>query len=162
MYAWVDAFLLPEPKHLDWSTDLHDTIAKVRAEAKDGKTKPIFVDFTGETCTNCRYNENSVFPQPRVHELLDKYERVQLYTDWVPADGLLQRPRRPRAHGTKGSPTASSRSRHSAAISFLSTRSCWPTNDGKVKVLGVYDEGKINQPDRFAAWLKEGLEKAKK
>ena len=38
----------------------------------------------------------------------------------------------------------------------------WPTANGKVKVLGVYDEGKINQPDRFANWLKEGLEKAKK
>ena len=29
-------------------------------------------------------------------------------------------------------------------------------------MLGVYDEGKINQPDRFAGWLKEGLEKAKR
>ena len=38
----------------------------------------------------------------------------------------------------------------------------WPTANGKVKVLGVYEEGKINQPDRFATWLKEGLEKAKR
>ena len=38
----------------------------------------------------------------------------------------------------------------------------WPTASGKVQVLGVYPEGKINHPDQFTAWLKEGLEKAKR
>ena len=36
-----------------------------------------------------------------------------------------------------------------------------PQADGKVKVLGVYDEGKINDPAKFAAFLKDALEKAK-
>ena len=79
VYAWVDAFLLPEPNRepdMRWNTDLHDSIAKVRAEAKGGAVKPILVDFTGETCTNCRYNENTVFPQPAIRELLEKFERV--------------------------------------------------------------------------------------
>ena len=86
---------MPEPKHLDWSTDLLRRDRAVRAATpKTGKFKPIFVDFTGVTCTNCSYNENTVFPQPKVRDLLDKYERVQLYTDWVPAERLHGRPRR--------------------------------------------------------------------
>jgi thiol:disulfide interchange protein DsbD len=36
-----------------------------------------------------------------------------------------------------------------------------PTADGQVKVVGVYDEGKINNPDRFAAWLQAMLDTAK-
>ena len=45
-----------------------------------------------------------------------------------------------------------------------------PLPDGKVKLVnGTFDgnpntpfAGKINSPDKFAAWLKEALEKAKK
>jgi thiol:disulfide interchange protein DsbD len=50
--------------------------------------KLIFIDFTGVNCTNCRDNEENVFPSPRVHEQLKKYVRVRLYTDTVPKPGL--------------------------------------------------------------------------
>jgi len=43
--------------------------------------KPIFLDFTGVTCTNCRLMESKVFPDPRVKPLLEKFVRVRLYTD---------------------------------------------------------------------------------
>jgi thiol:disulfide interchange protein DsbD len=46
--------------------------------------KLVFIDFTGQNCTNCRYNEKNVFPDPTVHDELSKYVRVQLYTDTVP------------------------------------------------------------------------------
>src|SRR5262249_46730699 len=69
VFAWVDAFLLPDPTGADeYSTDLSATLEKSRKEAeKTGKpAKPVFVDFTGMNCTNCRLNENNVFPRPRV------------------------------------------------------------------------------------------------
>jgi thiol:disulfide interchange protein DsbD len=54
-------------------------------EAVKGKEPGlIFIDFTGVTCTNCRQNETTVFPKPEVREQLEKYVRVQLYTDSVP------------------------------------------------------------------------------
>ena len=43
--------------------------------------KPLFVDFTGVTCTNCRWNEKNVFPRGDVTQELSQYVRVQLYTD---------------------------------------------------------------------------------
>jgi thiol:disulfide interchange protein len=162
VYAWVDAFLLPEPKHLDWITDLAESVARVRGVPdKDGKFKPIFVDFTGVTCTNCKYNEHAVFPQPKVRELLDRYERVQLYTDWLPAELYVADPGEP-ARKAEG------RANRKFKIDAFGTDQLplyailLPAAGGKVKVLSVYDEGKINQPDRFASWLKEGLEKARR
>lgn len=48
--------------------------------------KPIFVDFTGITCTNCRLMERNVFPQRAVEDLLKQYVLVKLWTDH-PVDG---------------------------------------------------------------------------
>jgi thiol:disulfide interchange protein len=43
--------------------------------------KPIFVDFTGYTCTNCRAMEATMFTRPEVAALLSQYVRVRLHTD---------------------------------------------------------------------------------
>ena len=43
--------------------------------------RPVLVDFTGYTCTNCRWMEANMFPRPEVRALLDGYVRVRLYTD---------------------------------------------------------------------------------
>lgn len=43
--------------------------------------KPIFIDFTGFTCTNCRWMEANVFPQSDVTALMNDMVKVQLYTD---------------------------------------------------------------------------------
>lgn len=56
----------------DWNTAL--------AEAKRLK-KPLFVDFTGYTCTNCRRMETGMFPRPGIAAELQDYVRVRLYTD---------------------------------------------------------------------------------
>lgn len=53
---------------------------KALALAKQ-ENKPVFVDFTGVTCTNCRWMEDNVFPDPTVHGLLTSMVTVQLYTD---------------------------------------------------------------------------------
>jgi len=44
--------------------------------------KPLFVDFTGYTCINCRWMEKKIFAARPVYELFrDRFELVQLYTD---------------------------------------------------------------------------------
>jgi thiol:disulfide interchange protein DsbD len=48
------------------------------------ENKLIFIDFTGVNCTNCRANEQGVFPRKDVREELRKYVRVQMYNDFVP------------------------------------------------------------------------------
>ncbi|HWR34581.1 MAG TPA: cytochrome c biogenesis protein CcdA [Clostridia bacterium] len=43
--------------------------------------KLVFVDFTGYTCTNCRWMEANMFPRPEIERELQKHVRVRLYTD---------------------------------------------------------------------------------
>jgi thiol:disulfide interchange protein DsbD len=45
------------------------------------ENKYIFVDFTGFTCTNCRWMEQNSFKNPVVVESLSKMVLVRLYTD---------------------------------------------------------------------------------
>lgn len=48
--------------------------------------KPVFVDFTGYTCTNCRWMEANMFPRPEVAQRMGEFVRLRLYTD---GDGAL-------------------------------------------------------------------------
>lgn len=41
----------------------------------------LFVDFTGVTCTNCRWMEDNVFPKKSVQKYLQTMVRAELYTD---------------------------------------------------------------------------------
>ncbi|AMV23046.1 Thiol:disulfide interchange protein DsbD precursor [Gemmata sp. SH-PL17] len=157
VYAWVESFLLPETnKEEGWSTDLKDTIATAR---KSGR--PIFMDFTGETCTNCKYNEHSVFPQPAVREEMQRFEKVQLYTDWLPAASYSSDPglaaRKAEARVNRDFQTEVFKDIKLPLYAVL-----MPQADGKLKLIGTYEEGKINDPAQFAAFLKDSLEKAKK
>ena len=59
-----------------WSEDYEASLV----EAKNANM-PIFIDFTGYTCTNCRAMETSVFPLPNIQERFDRMVKVRLYTD---------------------------------------------------------------------------------
>ncbi len=72
--------------------DEHGWIGNDRHPAEKAKTeayamakatgKPVFIDFTGYTCTNCRQMEASVFPQSEVDLRLKKnFVLLRLYTD---------------------------------------------------------------------------------
>jgi thiol:disulfide interchange protein DsbD len=52
--------------------------ALARAGRED---KLVLIDFTGYTCTNCRWMEANMFPQTEVKRELKKFVRVRLYTD---------------------------------------------------------------------------------
>ncbi|HXQ77042.1 MAG TPA: thioredoxin family protein, partial [Gemmatimonadaceae bacterium] len=43
--------------------------------------KLVFVDFTGYTCTNCRWMEANIFSRPDVGAQLDQFVLARLYTD---------------------------------------------------------------------------------
>jgi thiol:disulfide interchange protein len=60
-----------------WITDDYQRALEVSKETG----KPIFVDFTGFTCTNCRWMEKNMFPKQEVAELMNRYVLVRLYTD---------------------------------------------------------------------------------
>lgn len=49
---------------------------------EDGK--PVFVDFTGVTCVNCRKMEYDIFPHPEVKALLAGMARAELWVDKAP------------------------------------------------------------------------------
>lgn len=71
-----------------WFTDDLDG---ARAEAA-AVGKPLFVDFTGYTCTNCRAMEANVFPAPEVAPVLaGDFVRAKLYTDARPHGPAFQR-----------------------------------------------------------------------
>ena len=56
--------------------DYNGALQKARAE-----NKKVFIDFTGYTCTNCRWMEANVFNKPEVETELKKFVLVRLYTD---------------------------------------------------------------------------------
>ena len=64
---------------LTWYKDLNEAFEVSRSSGQ-----PIFVDFTGYTCTNCRWMEVNVFIKPEIKERFEKMTLVQLYTDGGP------------------------------------------------------------------------------
>lgn len=60
----------------EWFSDYKTALAEAKR-----LNKPIFIDFTGVFCTNCRWMETNVFVKPAVKNLMDDLVRVRLYTD---------------------------------------------------------------------------------
>ena len=70
----LEAFMPPTDS--GWIKDYARALQVARAT-----NRPILINFTGVTCTNCRMMEKNVFPQPTVRKQLSKYVTVELYTD---------------------------------------------------------------------------------
>jgi thiol:disulfide interchange protein len=79
----LEAFLPPADLHAATGTELtwltNDYEAALAEATRQGR--PILVDFTGYTCTNCRWMEANMFPRPEVSRELAEYVRLRLYTD---------------------------------------------------------------------------------
>jgi thiol:disulfide interchange protein DsbD len=81
----VEAFLPPAvPSALAASADapvwlLNDYSGAQAAARSSGKL--VFVDFTGYTCTNCRWMEANIFGRPDVSAELGQFVLSRLYTD---------------------------------------------------------------------------------
>lgn len=108
--------------------------------------QPMFFDFTGVNCVNCRFMEINVFPQQQPRQLLEQLVRVQLFTDTVPhvkdpsqAEKLLERNLQLQADWFK-----------SASMPAYAV----VTPDGKTILSSL--EGKNSQAD-FTRFLETGL-----
>ncbi|HKX27585.1 MAG TPA: cytochrome c biogenesis protein CcdA [Blastocatellia bacterium] len=67
--------------HAAWLPSYDAALQKARAE-----NKPVFLNFTGVTCTNCRWMESNMFTDQRVRKELERFVLAELYTDRETAD----------------------------------------------------------------------------
>jgi len=63
-------------EELQWYTELDDAFVEANTIGKN-----IFVDFTGYTCTNCRWMESNIFTKDEVKDRFKDFVLVRLYTD---------------------------------------------------------------------------------
>ncbi len=65
------------PVDLNWRlNDLPAALTVARQQHR-----PVFIDFTGYTCTNCRWMEANMFSRPEVKAALNGFVLARLYTD---------------------------------------------------------------------------------
>lgn len=169
VYAWIDSFLLPESiagdAEMIHTGNLDFAIYQAREHLKsdefkqNGKAKRIFVDFTGVGCTNCNLNEKNVFTKSQISPLFDEYIVVKLYTDTVPAKYYAPelRPELARENRSK---------QDAMAVNLAFQKKVFddeqlplyavlePLENGKIRIVGVYDEGRISNEIVFADFLK--------
>jgi len=74
----IESYLPPKKEYsnLEWVNSLEEGFQLAKEENRN-----IFIDFTGVTCTNCRWMETNIFKQESVEELMKQFVLVSLYTD---------------------------------------------------------------------------------
>ncbi len=60
-----------------WIENYEQALAKARETGR-----PMFIDFTGKTCTNCRLMEKTMFERPDVKSIFNEMILVRLWTDF--------------------------------------------------------------------------------
>jgi len=85
----VEAFLPPDEsgagigsadgRSVELAWIINDHRRALDEAAKSGKL--VFIDFTGYTCTNCRWMESNMFDKPAVAASLSQYVLSRMYTD---------------------------------------------------------------------------------
>jgi thiol:disulfide interchange protein DsbD len=181
VFAWLDSFLLPEPRDDDGSQPPTGPSSEKSASLPQGNElewigsldtglgdalkegKLVFVDFTGLTCTNCKFNEKSVFSRADIRTLLRQYRLVQLYTDRVPNRLFPPQERALLGEGVE-------RQREVALANLRFQREKFDTEqlplyvilrprvDGGFTEVSRYAEGKINDESAFAQFLRTPLQ----
>ena len=87
LHGLIDSYLPPAIEEESNLNNSNETKVKWYDNLPEGldlaieKNKPVFIDFTGYTCTNCRWMETNVFENKRVVELFKEFILVKLYTD---------------------------------------------------------------------------------
>jgi thiol:disulfide interchange protein len=121
---------------IPWVFSYEDALAKAKAE-----NKPVFLNFTGDTCVNCRYMENAVFPDPSVQPLI-----LETVPVWLVTDRETDESRR------------LAKLREELTKSVANPVYVVLKPDGSVSTILP---GSTQGPGPFRDWLKEGLETAR-
>jgi thiol:disulfide interchange protein DsbD len=101
--------------------------------------RPVFIDFTGVTCTNCRWMEKNIFARADVSALMRDFVLVQLWTDKADAESRANQEMQKARFRT-------------VALPFYAILS---PND---EVLATFD-GLTRNPEEFKAFLQSGQER---
>ena len=75
VHGLVESYLPPD-KQEEWIENLDEGYILAKE-----LNKPIFIDFTGYTCTNCRWMEINIFEEEDVKLIFENFVLVKLYTD---------------------------------------------------------------------------------
>ena len=89
LHSLIDAYLpldLQSRSHkpnTETSDNSLDWVMKFEEGLKQSKKtgKPMFVNFTGYTCTNCRWMESNMFKDPKISSRLKQFVLIELFTD---------------------------------------------------------------------------------
>jgi hypothetical protein len=166
VYAWIDAFLLPDATETTSGHSVTANLPLAVAELREHNTKypaqpkRIFLDFTGEICANCRYNEEAVFRKSEIKELLQSYTEVQIYTDGVPRKFYAPEVRAQLAldssRSNQDAEVVNQQFEHALVdtVELPKYAVLEPLPDGRVQLVGQYDESRILNPEAFAEFLR--------
>lgn len=138
----IGALLPPDPypgraataHGLPWSTNYEAALAQAKSSGK-----PVFINFTGVTCTNCRWMEQNMFPRADVRRELNEMVLVELYTDQKTEDNKRNQQLQQKLTGSVTLPVY-------AVVS----------PDGSV--LNLFP-GSTEDPEQFIEFLRQGKQK---
>ncbi|CAN5230518.1 cytochrome c biogenesis protein CcdA [soil metagenome] len=128
--VWIEAYL---PTDFSQTTEFMEVEPALAEAAR--LNKPLFIDFTGYSCTNCRLMEKDIFPRPEIAKRLDQFVRVKLFTDDL-QEGERRQEYQEKTFGT-------------VSLPFYAVM----TPEGKV--LGTIELER--DPEKYAAFLDLGL-----
>lgn len=134
-------------------------------EAKDYAkkvNKPIFVDFTGKTCANCREMENNVWNAPEVKKLLNnEFVMVALYAD----ANFIELDETDWGKTSDGKPIkklGSKNLNYQITRFNINAQPYYVLMDWNENVLTKQNKAYDKNVENFVAFLKEGIENFKK
>jgi thiol:disulfide interchange protein DsbD len=147
--------------HLPTGFDGFFDLEEAKAYAKK-VNKPIFVDFTGKTCANCREMENNVWNSPEVKKLLtEEFVMVALYAD----ANFIELEEADWGKAADGSPIkklGSKNLNYQITRFNINAQPYYVLMDWNEKVLTKQNKAYDKNVDNFVAFLKEGLENFRK
>ncbi len=132
--------------------DLNEAKAYARQEGK-----PVFIDFTGKTCANCREMEHYVWTDPEVKRILnEEFVMVSLYAD----ENTIQLPEKEWVTDDKGRvlKTLGRRNLNYQKTAFnMNAQPYYVIVDADGKVLTKENYKYDRDVQKFINWLNEGL-----
>jgi thiol:disulfide interchange protein DsbD len=149
---WKDPKSTDCPQDLSCFHDLKEGLCYAKSQGK-----PVFIDFTGYACVNCRKMEDNVWSDPKVYEYLnEKYVVISLYVD-----DKKKLPQSEQYVNANGKPIRTIGNKWSEVESNFYQQTSQPLyvlvdNDGKIL---TPPQGYTPVPTEYVEYLDRGLKK---